>query len=62
MREPIENINQLQKKLNNLQLENQILKNILDNAGISYKQELMHFNSLNDSSGEYEDKQGARIL
>ena len=42
MREPIENINQLQKKLNNLQLENQILKNILDNAGISYKQELMH--------------------
>ena len=62
MREPIENINQLQKKLNNLQLENQILKNILDNAGISYKQELMHFNSLNDSSGEYDENQGARIL
>ena len=30
MRDSIENISQLQKKLNDLQLENQILKNILD--------------------------------
>ena len=36
MRDSIENISQLQKKLNDLQLENQILKNILDKAGLSY--------------------------
>ncbi len=34
MRDSIENISQLQKKLNDLQLENQILKNILDKAGL----------------------------
>ena len=33
MRDSIENISQLQKQLNDLQLENQILKNILDKAG-----------------------------
>lgn len=32
-----ENISRLQIQLNDLQLENQILKNILDNAGISYR-------------------------
>ena len=37
MRDSIENISQLQKKLNDLQLENQILKNILDKAGLSYQ-------------------------
>lgn len=36
MRDPIENISLLQKKINDLQLENQILKNILDRSGISY--------------------------
>ncbi len=36
MRDSIENISQLQKQLNDLQLENQILKNILDKAGLSY--------------------------
>jgi len=35
MRDPIENISKLQKQLNDLQLENQILKNILDRAGVS---------------------------
>ena len=40
MRDSIENISQLQKKLNDLQLENQILKNILDKAGLSYHKEL----------------------
>ena len=30
MRDPIENVTRLQKQLNNLQLENQVLKNILD--------------------------------
>lgn len=32
MRDSIENISQLQKQLNDLQLENQVLKNILDKA------------------------------
>ena len=40
MRDSIENISQLQKKLNDLQLEHQILKNILDKAGLSYHKEL----------------------
>ena len=40
MRDSIENISQLQKQLNDLQLENQILKNILDKAGLSYHKEL----------------------
>lgn len=40
MRNPIENISLLQKQMNDLQLENQILKNILDRAGISYVQEI----------------------
>ena len=43
MRDPIENISQLQKQLNDLQLENQILKNILDQAGLSYYKELSAF-------------------
>lgn len=37
MRDPIENVTRLQKQLNNLQLENQVLKNILDKAGLSYQ-------------------------
>lgn len=40
MRDPIENVSLLQKQLNELQLENQILKNILDRSGISYASEL----------------------
>lgn len=40
MRDPIENVTRLQKQLNNLQLENQVLKNILDKAGLSYQNEL----------------------
>ena len=41
MRDSIENISQLQKKLNDLKLENQILKNILDRAGLPYHKELL---------------------
>lgn len=37
MRDPIENVTRLQKQLNNMQLENQVLKNILDKAGLSYQ-------------------------
>lgn len=46
MRDPIENISHLQTQLNDLQLENQILKNILDNAGISYGQELLRLHAV----------------
>lgn len=60
MRESIENISRLQTQLNDLQLENQILKNILDNAGISYRQELMHLRS-SEEVCEYVPNQGARI-
>lgn len=60
MREPIENISRLQTQLNDLQLENQILKNILDNARISYRQELMRLRS-SEELCEYDPNQGARI-
>ena len=40
MRDTIENVSQLQKQINDLQLENQILKAILDRSGIPYTQEL----------------------
>ena len=53
MRDSIENISQLQKKLNDLQLENQILKNILDRAGLAYNKELSAFRQ-NDSKEDYE--------
>ena len=46
MRDPIENISQLQKQLNDLQLENQILKNILDQAGLSYLRNYQHLNKM----------------
>ena len=42
MRDSVENVSLLQKRLNALQLENQILKNILERSGISYVQELKH--------------------
>lgn len=42
MRNPIENVTRLQKRLNDLQLENQILKNLLEQAGVSYKEPLSH--------------------
>lgn len=61
MRDPIENISQLQKKLNDLQLENQILKNILDKAGLSYHKELSEFRQ-NDCKEAYDLEQGKRII
>ncbi|MGN0339571.1 MAG: TOTE conflict system archaeo-eukaryotic primase domain-containing protein [Lachnospira sp.] len=60
MRDPIENISRLQMQLNDLQLENQILKNILDNAGISYRQELMRLRP-SEEVREYDPNQGGRI-
>ena len=39
MRTPVENITMLQKQINDRQLENQILKDLLERSGIPYKQE-----------------------
>ena len=61
MRDSIENISQLQKKLNDLQLENQILKNILDNAGLSYHKELSKLRQ-SGSKGAFDPEQGKRII
>lgn len=61
MRDSIENISQLQKKLNDLQLENQILKNILDKAGLSYHKELSAFRQ-SDSKEAFDSEQGKRII
>ena len=61
MRDSIENISQLQKQLNELQLENQILKNILDEAGLSYHKELSIFRQ-SDSKEDYDSEQGKRII
>ena len=61
MRDSIENISQLQKKLNDLQLENQILRNMLDKAGLSYYKELSAFRQ-NDCKEAYDLEQGKRII
>ena len=61
MRDSIENISKLQKQLNDLQLENQILKNILDKAGLSYRKELSVFRQ-SDSKETYDPEQGKRII
>ena len=61
MRDSIENISQLQKKLNDLQLENQILKNILDKAGLSYHKELSKLGQ-SGSKDAFDPEQGKRII
>ena len=61
MRDSIENISQLQKQLNDLQLENQLLKNILDKAGLSYRKELSTFRQC-DRKEAYDPEQGKRII
>lgn len=61
MRDSIENISQLQKKLNELQLENQILKNILDKAGLSYHKELSKLRQ-SGSKEAFDPEQGKRII
>ena len=57
MRDSIENISQLQKQLNDLQLENQILKNILDKAGLSYHKGLSVLGQI-DTKEAYDLEQG----
>ena len=61
MRDSIENISQLQKKLNDLQLVNQILKNILDKAGLSYHKELSKLRQ-SGSKEAFDPEQGKRII
>lgn len=61
MREAHENISLLQKRLNDLQLENQVLKNLLDQANISYSQELKRLNTP-EAAAAYDSDQGARII
>lgn len=61
MRQSIENISLLQKQINDLQLENQILKNILDRSGISYKHEIARIGA-SEKAEEYDPDQGARII
>ena len=56
----IENINRLKEQLNDLQLENQILKNILDNAGISYRKEIISFRA-SEELCDFDINQGKRI-
>ena len=60
MRDQFENISILQKKLSDLQLENQILKNILDRSGVSYVQELKHLKEP-EGAESFDLNQGARI-
>ena len=61
MRNPIENVSLLQKQLNDLQLENQLLKKLLDGAGISYVKELKQLQAPEETI-EYESNQGTRIV
>ena len=60
MRNPIENISILQKQLNELQLENQLLKNMLDQSGISYLHELKHLRET-EGTESFDPNQGTRI-
>ena len=59
MRDPIENVTRLQKQLNNLQLENPVLKNILDKAGLSYQTELASIRK-KDTKEDFDPEQGKR--
>lgn len=61
MRETIENINLLQKRINDLQLENQVLKNLLDQAHISYVGKLKRL-WIPEADAAYDPNQGARII
>lgn len=61
MRNPIENISLLQKQMNELQMENQILKSILKRSGISYAEEIRRLREP-EKTEEYDLNQGARII
>lgn len=57
----LENVTRLQKQLNNLQLENQVLKNILDKAGLSYQNELASIREM-EKKEDFDPEQGKRIV
>lgn len=61
MREATKDISLLQKQINELQLENQILKRLLDRAGSSYRDELSRFRN-QEKVEPYDKDQGARII
>ena len=49
----------IRDRLNNLQLENQVLKNILDKAGLSYQNELASIRK-KDTKEDFDPEQGKR--
>ena len=61
MREAIENVSLLQKQINDLQIENRMLKEILNRAGIPYAQELTSL-CLPEEAAAFDPEQGARII
>lgn len=60
MRDSIESVSFLQKQINTLQLENQVLKNILDRSGIPYALELKRISSP-EKHEDFDPDQGGRI-
>lgn len=61
MRDPIENITLLQRQINELQIENQLLKNLLSQNGVSYEKSLLQLKT-DEHVEEYELNQGKRII
>ena len=61
MRDSVVNVSSLQKQLNDLQLENQLLRNILDRSGISYASELRRLKEP-EAAESFDPDQGARII
>ena len=61
MRDPIENITLLQRQINELQIENQLLKNLLSQNGLSYDKSLLQLKT-DEHVEAYELNQGKRII
>ena len=61
MRDPAVNVSILQKQISDLQLENQLLKNILDRSGISYAAELRRLKDP-EAAEDFDPDQGGRII
>ena len=61
MRDYIQNITLLQKRINDLQTENQMLKDILEKNGIHYKEEIK-CEFFADRTEAFGEDQGARII
>ena len=60
MRDQMENLSILQRQISDLQLENQLLKRLLDRSGISYVQELKQLKEPEERES-FDPNQGARI-